>query len=298
MNRLVLIDGNAMMHRAYHALPPLTTPDGTLVNAVYGFTSMLIKVFQDLKPTHMAVAFDRPEPTFRKELYKDYQAHRPELEDNMASQFPILRDVIGAFHIPIYDASGFEADDVLATAASHSSASEVVIVTGDRDILQLVDDRVKVLMPTKGLSEGTLFGKKEVREKMGVPPKLIPAFKALAGDPSDNYPGVSGIGPKTAIALLEKYGSIKQLIKAKKISDAASASLGLKLATIRTDAPITFSLKDARLFSLDTLDARTKLAELHFPSLVKRLSGKVEKEKAKKIVPKKPERKKEQLSLV
>lgn len=298
VNRLVLIDGNAMFHRAYHALPPLTTPDGTLVNAVYGFTSMLIKLFGDLRPTHMAVAFDRPEPTFRKDLYKEYQAQRPELEDEMVSQFPILRDVLGAFKIPVFDAAGFEADDVIATLAAQVPM-QVIIVTGDRDILQLVDDRVKVLMPTRGLSDEKLFGRKEVEEKMGVRPKLIPDLKALMGDPSDNYPGVSGIGPKTAIALLAKYGSVERLLKAKKIDDPDSARLGLELATIRTDAPITFSLGSARVESLDTLDARSKLADLHFPSLVKRLSGKAEKEeKPKKEPPKKSDEKKEQLSLM
>lgn len=289
MNRLVLIDGNAMMHRAYHALPPLTTPDGTLVNAVYGFTSMLIKVFQDLKPTHMAVAFDRPEPTFRKELFEKYQAQRPEMEEGMASQFSLVRDVIGAFNIPVYDAAGFEADDVMATIAKQAKPIEVVIVTGDRDLLQLVEDnRVLVFMPTKGLSEGALLGEREVEEKMGVSPKRIPAFKALCGDPSDNYPGVGGIGPKTAANLLTQYGTIEKLLKAaslsklpeainKKIVEGAeSARLGQTLATIRSDAPIAFSADKAHIESLDTLDARTKLAELHFPSLVKRLSGKTE----------------------
>ncbi|MEK7065513.1 MAG: 5'-3' exonuclease H3TH domain-containing protein [Patescibacteria group bacterium] len=318
MNRLVLIDGNAMMHRAYHALPPLTTPDGTLVNAVYGFTSMLIKLFGDLKPTHMAVAFDRPEPTFRKKLFKDYQAHRPELDDGMVSQFPIVRDVVSAFNIPVYDAAGFEADDVMATLAAQAPM-QVIIVTGDRDLLQLVrDNRVLVFMPTKGLSEGALYGERQVEERMGVKPKLIPALKALAGDPSDNYPGVGGIGPKTAANLLKEYGTVEKLLKAaeksklpegvnkKLMGGAESARLGQTLAMIRHDAPVAFSADSARIETLDTLDARAKLAELHFPSLVKRLSGKTEKqEKPKKETPKKPEDlpagkagKKEQLSLV
>ena len=293
MNRLVLIDGNAMLHRAYHALPPLTTPDGTLVNAVYGFTSMLIKLFQDLKPTHIAVAFDRPEKTFRKELFAGYQAQRPELDAGMVSQFPIVREVVAAFKVPVYDAAGFEADDVLASIAKQASKNtEIVIVTGDRDILQLVDNkRVKVFMPTKGLSEGKLFGEKDVEEKMGVLPRQIPDLKALAGDASDNYPGVGGIGPKTAVDLLKTFGSVEALYKKLKknteLSDALREKLvsGEKdalmfhhLATIRSDAPVTFSAGDARVETLDTLDARAKLADLHFPSLVKRLSGKIEKE--------------------
>lgn len=350
MNRLVLIDGNAILHRAYHALPPLTAPDGSLVNAVYGFTSILIKLFSDLKPTHLAVAFDRPEPTFRKKMYVDYQAKRPEMEDALSSQIPKVQEVVRAFGIPIYDAAGFEADDVLATIAKRALDKreierrderkifgahrvqpsgaylpmEVIIVTGDRDILQLVNDEkgIKVFMPTKGLSEGKLFGEKDVTEKMGVTPDQIPDLKALMGDASDNYPGVAGIGPKTAVGLLATYGSVKGIyrilkeLKGKKfrgkISEGISAGIFEKLvegennamlsedlATIRTNAPVDFDKENARVETLDTLDARAKLAELHFPSLVKRLSGKVEKqEKPKKEPPKKLEDKKEQLSLV
>ena len=222
MNRLVLIDGNAILHRAYHALPPLTAPDGSVVNAVYGFASILIRLFNDLKPTHMAVAFDRPEPTFRKKMLKAYQAQRPEMEDTLVSQIPKVQDLVRAFGIPIYDATGFEADDVIGTLAGQASNSEmkhyplsvipakagiqfskheipdqvgndnrnsideVIIVTGDRDILQLVNDRVKVFMPTKGLSEGKLFGVSETKERMGVAPDQIPDLKALMGDSSDN----------------------------------------------------------------------------------------------------------------
>lgn len=270
-HRLVLIDGNAVLHRAYHALPPLTTPDGTMVNAVYGFISMLIKLFNELKPTHMAVAFDRPEPTFRKSLFKDYQAKRPEMEEGLSSQIPKAQDVVRAFGIPIYDAAGFEADDVIGTLCQNTK-DDVVIVTGDRDILQLVDERVKVFMPTKGLSEGKLYGEKEVEEKMGVRPKQIPDLKALMGDASDNYPGVAGIGPKTAVKLLAEYGSIEKLLEAKKINDAQAARLSLQLATIRSDAPVAAG-DLAPVATLDTPEARAKLEELHFPSLMKRLAG-------------------------
>lgn len=325
MTRLVLIDGNAILHRAYHALPPLTAPDGSMVNAVYGFTSILIKLFNELKPTHMAVAFDRPEPTFRKSLYKEYQAKRPEMDDSLVSQIPKVQDVVRAFGIPIYDAAGFEADDVLATISSQCQMlndkcqiDEIIIVTGDRDILQLVDDMrgIKVFMPTKGLSEGKLFGDQEVIEKMGVTPDKIPDLKALMGDASDNYPGVAGIGPKTAVELFNTFGDIEQLYKAihnndkrlngvteavvQKLRDGIEeAKLSKDLATIRTNAPVEFDQDKAHVETLDTLDSRTKLAEFHFPSLVKRLSGKVEKEeKPKKKFSKKPEEKKEQLSLV
>ena len=278
MNRLVLIDGNAILHRAFHALPPLTAPDGSVVNAVYGFVSILIKIFHDLKPTHMAVAFDRPEPTFRKSLYKDYQAKRPEMDSDLATQIPKVQDVVAAFGIPIYDKAGFEADDVIGTVCQKISG-EVIIVTGDKDILQLVDDKkgVKVFMPTKGLSEGKLYGEAEVVERLGVKSKQIPDLKALMGDSSDNYPGVAGIGPKTAVGLITRYGNIDTLYKSdglteKLLKGKESAFLSRDLATIRTDVPVKMG-ELAPLETLDTAEAREKLQEFNFPSLIKRLVG-------------------------
>lgn len=272
MNRLVLIDGNAILHRAYHALPRLTAPDGSVINAVYGFVSILIKIFHDLKPTHLAVAFDRPEPTFRKKLFMDYQAKRPEMDRDLVTQIPKVQDTVRAFGIPIFEAAGFEADDVIGTIVKQAGM-EVIIVTGDRDILQLVNDEkgVKVFMPTKGLSEGRLFGEAEVVGKMGVRPRQIPDLKALMGDSSDNYPGVPGVGPKTAVKLLAEYGSIEALLEAKKINDTQAARLSLQLATIRTDAPVAVSELPA-IMTLDTPEARARLEALHFPSLLKRLT--------------------------
>lgn len=294
MNRLVLIDGNAILHRAYHALPRLTAPDGSVVNAVYGFVSILIKIFHDLKPTHLAVAFDRPEPTFRKTLYKAYQATRPKMEDNLSSQVALVHDVVTSFGIPIYEAPGYEADDVIGTLCRNVK-EDVVIVTGDRDILQLVDGRVKVFMPTKGISEGKLYGMREVEEKLGVAPTQIPDLKALMGDSSDNYPGVPGIGPKTAVKLLAEYGSVEKLLEAKKINEAEAARLSLQLATIRTDAPVAVGELPA-ITTLDTPMARAKLEALHFPSLLKRLGGMSVEKKEKKI--KKVTSESQQLELV
>jgi len=278
MNRLVLIDGNAILHRAYHALPPLTAPDGSVVNAVYGFVSILIKIFHDLKPTHMAVAFDRPEPTFRKSLYKDYQAKRPEMDSDLATQIPKVQDVVRAFGIPIYEAAGYEADDVIGSLVKQAGM-EVVIVTGDKDILQLVDDKkgVKVFMPTKGLSEGKLYGEAEVVERLGVKSKQIPDLKALMGDSSDNYPGVAGIGPKTAVDLITRYGNIEKLYKSdglteKLLKGKGNAFLSKDLATIRTDVPVEMKPL-VPLKTLDTPEAREKLSEFNFPSLMKRLVG-------------------------
>jgi len=282
MNRLVLIDGNAMLHRAYHAIPPiLTTPDGSVVNAVYGFGTMLVKLIGDLKPTSVAVAFDRPKPTFRKKMYKEYQAKRPEMDKDLVSQIPKVHDLIRSFGIPIFEQDGFEADDVIGTLAKKSK-DQVIIVTGDRDILQLVkDDKVLVYMPTKGLSEAKLYGEKEVKERMGVSPDKIPDYKALAGDQSDNYPGVPGIGPKTAVALLTKYGSIEKVLKSNELTapEKESARLSHDLATIRTNVPISGSLMP--LGSLNTPEAVIELTRLGFRTLLKRITG--EKDEPKKV---------------
>lgn len=273
MNRLVLIDGNAILHRAYHALPPLTAPDGSVVNAVYGFGTMLLRLITDLAPTHVAVAFDRPKPTFRKELFAGYQAKRPKMDEELVDQIPKVHDLITSFGIPIFEVDGFEADDVIGTLAKQSK-DQVIIVTGDRDMLQLVqDDKVLVYMPTKGLSQAKLYGEKEVSERMGVAPEKIPDFKALAGDPSDNYPGVPGIGPKTAVALLVKYKTLEGILKTKElsISEKKSARLGHDLATIRTNVPLEGDLTP--LGSLNRPEAIRELTTLGFRSLLKRITG-------------------------
>lgn len=296
MNRLVVIDGNAILHRAYHALPPLTAPDGSVVNAVYGFVSILLKLFREFHPTHMAVAFDRPAPTFRKKLFAEYQAKRPKMEDALVSQVEKVHDVVTSFGIPIYEVDGFEADDIIGTIAKKNK-TEVIIVTGDRDLLQLVDDHIKVFMPVKGLSEGKLFGEAEAKEKFGVSPKQISDYKGLAGDQSDNYPGVPGIGPKTAALLIEEFGSIEGVYRKieengesrikngdKLKAGKANAFLSKDLATIRTDVPIDMSLDAMKISTLATPASRMKLAEFGFASLLKRLNEgpKNEKETSEK----------------
>lgn len=313
MNRLVLIDGNAILHRAFHALPQtLTTPDGIPVNAVYGFTSMLFKLYTDLKPTNIIVAFDRPKPTFRKQMFAGYQAKRPEMDEGLARQIEKVHDVVRSFGIPIYELDGYEADDIIGTLAKQSPM-QVIIVTGDRDLLQLVeDDKILTYMPVKGLSEAKVYGEKEARERLGVEPKQIPDYKALAGDQSDNYPGVAGIGPKTASQLLDTFGSVEALYQAigkkdirlhavsesvieKLANGAEDAVLSKDLATIRTDAPIHLRLDESKISSLDRPEARKVLEALHFFSLIKRLQ-KLGKEEVP--IEKKKEAKKEQLPLI
>ena len=280
MGKLVLIDGNAILHRAFHALPPLTTKRGEPINAVYGLVSMLLRVIQDLKPTHIAVCFDEKEPTFRHKAFPGYQAQRPHMADELSGQFEKARKFLEAVGIPIYSKSGYEADDVIGTLADKFK-EEVVIVTGDRDILQLVDDRVKVYMPIAGLSSAKLMGEPEVVEKMGIPPSQIDDYKALVGDSSDNYRGVSGIGPKTAIKLLSEYGSLENVYE--NISRLASqtkerlgkgrkdSKMSKKLATIVRDVPITADFEQASKWDVDGQRVLDLFSEFGFKTLTERV---------------------------
>jgi DNA polymerase-1 len=290
---LVLIDGNAILHRAYHALPPLTTRSGELVNAVYGFATMLLKILQEMKPKYIAVAFDTAKPNFRHQEYVGYQAQRPKTDAELSGQIEKVHELIRAFNIPIFSVEGYEADDVIGTlvkqageclaASGGCPIEEVVVVTGDRDLMQLVSEKVKLFMPTRGLSEGQLVGEKEVVEKMGVPPTQIVDYKGLVGDQSDNYPGVPGIGPKTAVELLQKFGTIDGIYGklgkvesrtvAKKLAEGAeSAVLSKKLATILKDVPISLDLEKCLAQDYDKERVIGFFKELGFRSLVNRLS--------------------------
>ena len=282
MDKLVLIDGFAILHRAYHAMPPLTNKKGQPTNAIYGFVSMLIRIISDLKPTHIVVCMDENAPTFRHKAFKTYQAQRPKMDNELTTQIEKTKEVIKAFDIPMLSQKGFEADDIIGTLAQkNKNKIDVVIVTGDRDILQLVDDKVKVFMPIIGLSNGKLFGKEETIERMGVVPNLIPDYKALVGDPSDNYFGVSGIGPITAIKLLDEFKSVDEIYKnikkiqpkvAEKLSkDKESALMSYKLATIIKDVKVNLDLKDAARWDLDSKKVLELFEELGFKTLTERI---------------------------
>jgi len=244
--KFAIIDANALIHRAFHALPPLTTRDGQLVNAVLGFSNILIKTIKDIKPTHIAVAFDRKEKTFRHEAYDQYKAHRVKAPDELYEQIPLVKEVLSAFNIPILEIAGYEADDIIGTIARQiyrdQKTTEVIIVTGDNDALQLVNDRTFVLMPHKGISETKLYDSVAVGEKYGgLAPLQLIDYKALSGDTSDNIPGVAGIGPKTAIKLLTDFDSVKNIyakIDDQKINDR----LREKLITYRADAEMSYQL--------------------------------------------------------
>lgn len=263
-------------------MPPLTNKKGEPTNAIYGFVSMLLRIIQDLNPTHIIVCMDEKAPTFRHKAFKTYQAQRPKTDKSLESQIEKTKEVIKAFDIPAISKKGFEADDVIGTLAQkYKNKIDVVIVTGDRDILQLVDNKVKVFMPIAGLSNGKLFGKNETVERLGVVPELIADYKALVGDPSDNYFGVGGIGPVTAIKLLDEYKSLDNIYKnikkiqprvsEKLIKDKKSALMSYKLATIVKNVPVSLSLDDAAKWDLDSNKVLELFEELGFRTLTQRI---------------------------
>jgi len=280
--KLVIIDGNALIHRSFHALPiTMKTTKGETVNAVFGFLTGLFKSINDLKPDYLLVAFDMKGPTFRHKKYKEYKATRTKAPDELYSQIPRVKEVVKAFNIPIYEMSEYEADDLIGTiCAKADNGLEKIIVTGDMDILQLIDDSTKVYRMSRGVSDYVLFGANEVKEKYQINPKQVIDYKALRGDVSDNIPGVRGVGDKTAVTLLNdfktldgvyeniKSDKIKDRIKNLLIKDKEKAYLSYDLATIVKDAPIDFKLEGAHVHDFDKEEIIKLLTELEFKSLL------------------------------
>lgn len=262
--RIVLLDVHAILHRAYHALPDFATSDGKPTGALYGLSTMLLKIVNDLKPDYIAACYDLPGPTFRHEAYEAYKGTRSKTDDALVSQLEKSRDVFKAFNIPMYEAPGFEADDMLGTIVEQLKKKDiqVVIASGDMDTMQLIDDeKVVVYTLKKGINDTILYDEKAVIERFGFPPKLLPDYKGLRGDPSDNIIGIKGIGEKTATELIVAFGSIEKMYKQLKKERGAFLKAGIKeriitlleeghdealfsktLATIRRDAPIVFTL--------------------------------------------------------
>ena len=291
----MIIDGNAILHRAFHAMPPLTTREGEPINAVYGLVSMFLRIVQDLKPEAIAVAFDEKEKTFRHKEFVNYQSQRPPTHEDLSPQFEKARDFFKAANIPVYSKPGYEADDVIATIADRGvkdkrqEIKEVVVVTGDRDLLQLVDDKknIKLYMPVVGLSNARFYKEKDTLERMGIPPNLIPDYKALVGDSSDNYPGVLGIGPKTAISLLERYGSVDNIyahlqeinpnIRQKLEAKKDDAKLFHRLATVVKNVPVEIDFSQMENWKIDSPEVLKLFEKFGFKTLGDRIKkvGKV-----------------------
>lgn len=285
MKRFIIIDGNALVHRAYHALPRLTNKKGEVVNAIYGFLLIFLKVLKELKPDYMAVTFDLAAPTFRHKEFEEYKAKRQKAPQELYDQLDKVKEVVKAFGAPIFEKEGYEADDIIGTLASQTKEVEVVIVTGDMDTLQLINDRVKVYAPKKGIKETMMYDEDEVVRKYNLEPRQMIDYKGLRGDPSDNIPGCPGVGEKTAIALLKQFDSIDELYKAilknPKIINPKLAERLLQykdqvifskyLATIRLDAPIKFNLKECDLNNYNRDKVAAIFEELGFKTLIDRL---------------------------
>lgn len=299
--KFIIIDGNAILHRSFHALPPLTTKNGEMINAVYGFTMTLLKAIKDLDPKYIVVTFDKAAPTFRHEMYEKYKGTRIKVEgiEELYNQMPKLKEILRAFHIPVHEKAGFEADDIIGTIAQKISTGnnipaneklETIIVTGDLDTLQLINDSTKVYTLKKGLSETLIYDTAQVEERFeGLRPDQMIDYKALRGDPSDNIPGVKGIGEKGAIKLLKQFDTIENLYQKlanhddflpeklanKLIEHKDDALLSKKLATIVKDAPINFRFKECQWKGYDKQRIFDLFQEYEFRSLLNKLPDKI-----------------------
>jgi DNA polymerase-1 len=289
MKRLVLVDGNALLHRAFHATPPLTTSKGELVNAVYGFTNMLLRSWDDLKPDYMIIAWDKKAPTFRHQEYTQYKATRGPADETLSGQYERVHEVVKALGVPEFGLNGYEADDLIGTlarqAVEEEKKIEVIILTGDRDIMQTINEQVKVLMPKKTLTDVGLYGVQEFIDRFGFQPIQMIEYKALAGDASDNIPGVPGIGDVSATKLIKQFGQIEEIYKPENLATlpermqkllaegSESAAMSKRLATIDINAPIKLDFKDCEVHDYNQQKVVDLFRELEFKTLVNKLTG-------------------------
>ena len=296
--RLLIIDSNSIIHRAYHALPPLSTKKGELVNAVYGFLLVFFKAVKDFHPDFIAAAFDSPAPTFRHKKYKEYKAKRPKAPDELYQQIPKVKEVLSALGVPFFEAPGFEGDDIIGTIADLAPRKQIVppletiILSGDLDSLQLVGPRTKVYALRKGVKDIILYDENLVKEKFqGLSPKQILDFKSLRGDASDNIPGVTGVGEKTAVKLLSEFGSLERVYKewpGEKEAEEKGLKPGLKetlfkykeqaflsreLAKIEKAVPLDFNLGECGFGGYDKEKVAQIFKEFDFHSLLDKLPG-------------------------
>jgi len=286
--RLIIIDGNAVIHRAFHALPPLTTKAGQLVNAIYGFLLVFFKVAKEFQPDFIVATFDAPGPTFRHQKYQPYKATREKAPQELYDQIPKVKEILESFNIPIFEKPGLEADDLIGTISKKAPKKQIlpeietIILTGDMDALQLVDKNTKVYVLRKGVKDAVLYNEEKVKEKyQGLTPNQLIDFKALRGDPSDNIPGVFGVGEKTAIKLIKEFGSLENLYSSlekvsqplrKKLQDyKEQAFISKSLAEIKTDAPIDFNLEKCLWGNYDKEKVIQLFKEYEFKTLIDRL---------------------------
>ncbi|MCS6802123.1 MAG: DNA polymerase I [Chloroflexota bacterium] len=281
----LLFDGHALVHRAYHAMPPLTVQrTGEPSGAVFGVATMLLRLLADYQPSYLAFAFDLPAPTFRHAEYADYKANRPAGDPDLRAQIPRVRQLVTAFGIPYYEAEGYEADDIIGTLSRQieERGLDTIIVTGDQDTFQLIDDHISVLTSRKGFTDTVLYTPAAIRERYGIAPHQIPDLKALVGDPSDNLKGVPGIGEKTAAKLLQQFGSVEGIldhleeVTPTRIREALAAHrdnvlFSKRLATIVRDAPVTLDLDASAVGPFDLAKITEFFREMEFRSLLGRV---------------------------
>jgi len=293
IKNFIIIDGNALVHRAFHALPPLQTKNGELVNAIYGFLLIFFKAIKDFHPNYIAACFDLAGPTFRHKKFPLYKAKRKKAPDELYEQIPKIKKVLKSFGVPVFEKQGFEADDLIGTIAKkvsqkkHKSDVQTIILSGDLDTLQIIDKNIKVYTLKKGIRDTVLYDEEKVQLRYHIPPILIVDFKALKGDASDNIPGVSGIGEKTASQLISKFGKIETLYK--EIEQDSEKSRSIKprirnllvqsrdlaffskmLAQIKYNVPIKFDLGCCK-WIYDKENIIKTLKEFEFFRLIKSL---------------------------
>lgn len=293
--RLIVIDSNSVIHRAFHALPPLTTKDGEQINAVYGFLLVFFKAIREFQPDFIAACFDTPGPTFRHKEFKEYKAKRPPAPAELYQQIPKVKRVLSVFTVPVFEKEGFEADDIIGTITRLAPGKQIlppletIVLSGDLDTLQLADKYTKIYLLRKGVKDTVLYDAKKVLEKyQGLSSAQLVDFRALRGDPSDNIPGVGGIGEKTAIKLLlefktlenlykeieensEKAKNLKTKIKELLLQQKEQAFFSKSLAEINTNVPIDFNLQECSWGNYNQENAADLLRKLEFYSLIEKL---------------------------
>jgi len=292
--RLIIIDGNALIHRAYHALPPLRTKAGELINAVYGFLLVFLKVIREFQPDYIAATFDTPQPTFRHKEFREYKIKRPPAPKELFEQIPRVKEIVKEFGVPIFEKEGFEADDLIGTIAKLAQKRQIIpeietiILSGDLDNLQLIDKNTKVYTFKKGLKDTILYDGKTIKERYEITPPQLIDFRALKGDPSDNIPGVTGIGEKTAIQLIKDFHSLENLyreieektdksktikpkIQEKLIKYKEQAFFSKTLSEIKKEVPLDFNLEKCSFGEYNKEKVAQAFKNLEFYSLIGRL---------------------------
>jgi DNA polymerase-1 len=289
IDRLIILDSNALLHRAFHALPPLTTKSGQETGAAYGYLLTFLKAQKDTQANYVVACFDTKAKTFRHEKFQDYKAHRPATPLGIVSQIPVMKEVLQTLGVPVFAMEGFEADDLIATickkAAEQKKDLEIFVVSGDLDNLQLVNDRVKVYTLGKGIKDTVIYDAKKVKERFGVDPLQMNDFKALVGDASDNIPGVPGIGKTTAADLIQRFGNIENLynelstdtavlkpkVKGLLKENKNLAFLSLELVETKKDIDMDFKIESCRFGNFDEGAVQQVLEKLQFDSLISKI---------------------------